>query len=162
MKKITKFEPSAPVIRPRKRVAAYARISMVTELMSHSLSAQISYYNEKIQKNPDWLFVGVYSDNGISGTGTAKREGFRRLIADCDAGNVDLILTKSISRFARNTVDLLQTVRHLKEIGVEVLFEREGISTFTTDGELLLTLLASFAQAESEWLIRSVSIDILA
>ena len=150
MKKITKLEPSAPVIRPRKRVAAYARISMVTELMSHSLSAQISYYNEKIQKNPDWLFVGVYSDIGISGTGTAKREGFRRLIADCDAGNVDLILTKSISRFARNTVDLLQTVRHLKEIGVEVLFEREGISTFTTDGELLLTLLASFAQAESE------------
>ena len=150
MKKITKLEPSTPVIKPRKRVAAYARISMVTELMSHSLSAQISYYNEKIQKNPDWLFVGVYSDNGISGTGTAKREGFRRLIADCDAGNVDLILTKSISRFARNTVDLLQTVRHLKEIGVEVFFEREGISTFTTDGELLLTLLASFAQAESE------------
>ena len=150
MKRITKLETSVPVIKPRKRVAAYARISMETELMSHSLSSQISYYNEKIQKNPDWFFVGVYSDNGISGRGTANREGFKQLISDCDAGNVDLILTKSISRFARNTVDLLQTVRHLKEIGVEVFFEREAISTFTTDGELLLTLLASFAQAESE------------
>ena len=95
---------------------------METEHMSHSLSAQVSYYNEKIQKNPDWLFAGVYSDNGISGTGTAKREGFKRLIADCDAGKIDLVLTKSISRFARNTVDLLKTVRHLKEIGVEVIF----------------------------------------
>ena len=150
MKIITKLEPSAPELKPRKRVAAYARISMETEHMSHSLSAQVSYYNEKIQNNQDWLFAGVYSDNGISGTGTAKREGFKRLIADCDAGKIDLVLTKSISRFARNTVDLLKTVRHLKEIGVEVIFEREGISTFTTDGELLLTLLASFAQAESE------------
>ena len=153
MKKITKLEPSAPVIKPRKRVAAYARISMETERMSHSLSAQVSYYNEKIQKNPDWVFAGVYSDNGISGTGTAKRDGFNRMIADCDAGKIDLVLTKSISRFARNTVDLLETVRHLKEIGVEVWFERENIRSMDGDGELMLSILASFAQEES----RSIS-----
>ena len=85
MKKVTKLEPSAPVINSRKRVAAYARISKETERMNHSLSAQISYYNEKIQKNSDWLFAGVYVDNGISGTGTEKRDEFKRLIADCDA-----------------------------------------------------------------------------
>ena len=131
MKKVTKLEPTAPVYVPKKRVAAYARISMETERMSHSLSAQISYYNDKIQKNPDWLFAGVYVDDGISGTGTAKREDFNRMIADADAGKIDIILTKSISRFARNTVDLLQTVRHLREIGVEVWFERENIHSLT-------------------------------
>ena len=153
MKNVTKLEPSAPAIRPRKRVAAYARISKESERMNHSLSAQVSYYNEKIQKNSDWLFAGVYVDNGISGTGTEKRDEFKRLIADCDAGNVDLILTKSISRFARNTVDLLETVRHLKEIGVEVWFERENIHSMDGDGELMLSILASFAQEES----RSIS-----
>ena len=153
MRKITKLEPSAPVVKPKTRVAAYARISMESERMSHSLSAQISYYNEKIQKNPDWLFAGVYADNGISGTGTAKRDEFNRLIADCDAGKIDLVLTKSISRFARNTVDLLETVRHLKEIGVEVWFERENIHSMDGDGELMLSILASFAQEES----RSIS-----
>lgn len=149
MRKITKIEPAAPVLTSKKRVAAYARISMETERMSHSLSAQVSYYNEKIQKNPDWVFAGVYSDNGISGTGTAKRDGFKRMIADCDAGKIDLVLTKSISRFARNTVDLLETVRHLKEIGVEVWFERENIRSMDGDGELMLSILASFAQEES-------------
>ena len=153
MRKVTKLEPSTSAVRPRKRVAAYARISMETERMSHSLSAQISYYNEKIQKNPDWLFAGVYADNGISGTGIEKRDDFNRLIADCDAGRIDLVLTKSISRFARNTVDLLETVRHLKEIGVEVWFERENIRSMDGDGELMLSILASFAQEES----RSIS-----
>jgi len=86
---------------------------METERLQHSLSAQISYYNDKIQKNPDWLFAGVYVDDGISGTGTAKREDFNRMIADADSGKIDIILTKSISRFARNTVDLLETVRHI-------------------------------------------------
>ena len=149
MRKITKIEPAAPIITPKKRVAAYARISMETERMNHSLSAQVSYYNEKIQKNPDWLFAGVYADNGISGTGTAKRDEFNRLIADCDAGKIDLVLTKSISRFARNTVDLLETVRHLKENGVDVWFERENIHSMDGDGELMLSILASFAQEES-------------
>lgn len=153
MKKIQKIEPQSPVIAQKKRVAAYARISMETEKMAHSLSAQISYYNDKIQKNPNWLFAGVYADDGISGTGTAKREEFKRLIKDCDAGKIDIVLTKSISRFARNTVDLLKTVRHLKEIGVEVWFERENIRSMDGDGELMLSILASFAQEES----RSIS-----
>ena len=153
MKKIMKMEPQEPALKPRKRVAAYARVSMETERLQHSLSAQISDYNEKIQKNPDWLFAGVYADDGISGTGTAKRDEFNRLIADCDAGKVDIVLTKSISRFARNTVDLLETVRHLKEIGVEVWFERENIHSLDGDGEVMLSILASFAQEES----RSIS-----
>ena len=153
MRKITKLEPTAPILTPKKRVAAYARVSMETERLQHSLSAQISYYNDKIQKNPDWLFAGVYADNGISGTGTEKRDDFNRLLADCDAGKIDIVLTKSISRFARNTVDLLETVRHLKEIGVEVWFERENIHSLDGDGELMLSILASFAQEES----RSIS-----
>ena len=153
MRNVKKLEPEAPVLKTKKRVSAYARISMESERMNHSLSAQISYYNEKIQKNPDWLFAGVYADDGISGTGTAKRDEFNRLIADCDAGKIDIVLTKSISRFARNTVDLLETVRHLKEIGVDVWFERENIHSMDGDGELMLTILASFAQEES----RSIS-----
>lgn len=153
MKKIQKIEPQVPVLKQKKRVAAYARISMETEKMEHSLSAQISYYNDKIQKNPIWLFAGVYADDGISGTKTDKRGEFKRLIKDCDAGKIDIVLTKSISRFARNTVDLLKTVRHLKEIGVEVWFERENIHSLDSDGELMLTILASFAQEES----RSIS-----
>lgn len=153
MWKITKLEPAAPILTPKKRVAAYARVSMESERLQHSLSAQISYYNDKIQKNPDWLFAGVYADNGISGTGTEKRDDFNRLLTDCDAGRIDIVLTKSISRFARNTVDLLETVRHLKEIGVEVWFERENIHSMSGDGELMLSILASFAQEES----RSIS-----
>ncbi|MBR2255765.1 MAG: recombinase family protein [Blautia sp.] len=149
MRKITRLEPAAPVLKPKKRVAAYARVSLETERLQHSLSAQISYYNEKIQKNPDWLFAGVYADNGISGTGTARRDEFNRLLADCEAGKIDIVLAKSISRFARNTVDLLETVRHLKEIGVEVWFERENIHSMSGDGELMLSILASFAQEES-------------
>ena len=153
MRKITKIEPTAPVVKQKKRVAALYVYLLDTERLQHSLSAQVSYYNDKIQKNPEWLFAGVYADNGISGTGTAKREEFNRLLADCEAGKIDLVLTKSISRFARNTVDLLETVRHLKEIGVEVWFERENIRSFDGDGELLLSILASFAQEES----RSIS-----
>lgn len=100
-----------------------------------------------------WDFAGIYADSFISGTDTSRRSEFRRLISDCENGRVDLILCKSISRFARNTVDLLETVRHLKELGVEVLFEKENITSLSEDGELLLTILASFAQEES----RSVS-----
>ena len=143
---------TAPGIRPepRKKVAAYARVSMETEMLLHSLSAQVSHFKQLIQANPEWEFAGVYADESVTGTSTARREQFNQLIADCDAGKVDIILAKSVSRFARDTVDCLRVIRHLKGIGVEVRFEREGISTFSTDGELLLTLLASFAQAESE------------
>lgn len=142
MAKVTKVERKLPTIKKKKRVAAYARISMETERMNHSLSAQISYYSSLIQKNPDWEYVGVFADDGISGTGVAKRDEFRRMIAVADNGDIDIILTKSIQRFARNTVDLLETVRHLKDIGVEVRFEKESISSMSGDGDVpLLTLI---------------------
>ncbi|MDY5026861.1 MAG: recombinase family protein [Oliverpabstia sp.] len=153
MAKIIKVEQKMPTIKAKKRVAAYARISMESERMHHSLSAQISYYNALIQKKPEWEFAGVYADDGISGTGIAKRTEFQRMLADCEAGKINIILTKSIQRFARNTVDLLETVRHLKDIGVEVRFEKENINSMSGDGELMLSILASFAQEES----RSIS-----
>ncbi len=153
MAKITKIRQAVPVMKEKKKVAAYARVSMETERLHHSLSAQISYYSSLIQKNPDWEYAGVYADDGISGTGIVKRTEFQRMILDAENGGIDIILTKSIQRFARNTVDLLETVRHLKDIGVEVRFEKERISSMSGDGELMLTILASFAQEES----RSIS-----
>jgi site-specific DNA recombinase len=153
MKKITEIKKMKPVLPERKKVAAYCRVSMETERLHHSLSAQVSRYSELIQSNPQWEFAGIYADEGISGTKAEKRPEFMRLIADCDAGKIDIVLTKSISRFARNTVDLLKTVRHMKDIGVEVRFEKENIRSLSDDGELMLTLLASFAQEES----RSIS-----
>ena len=153
MRKITKIEPTEPILPKRKRVAAYARVSMETERLMHSLSAQISYYSELIQKNPEWEYAGVYADNFISGTETSKRQEFQRMLTDCEAGLIDIILCKSISRFARNTVDLLETIRHLKVLGIEVHFEKENINSMSGDGELMLTILASFAQEES----RSIS-----
>ena len=153
MKKISKIEPKLPVVQARKKVAAYARVSRDTERLMNSVSAQISYYSAFIQNNPEWEYAGVYADCGISGTDTAKRGEFRRMLADCEAGKIDIILTKSISRFARNTVDLLETVRHLKSLGIEVRFEKEHINSLSEDGELMLSLLASFAQEES----RSIS-----
>lgn len=148
MAKITKIKASVPEIKPRKKVAAYARVSRDGERLLHSLSAQVSYYSALIQKNPDWEYAGVYSDEAITGTRIDVRDGFQKMLADCEAGKIDIILTKSVSRFARNTVDLLNTVRHLKDIGVEVRFEEQNISTFSGDGELMLTILASFAQEE--------------
>lgn len=149
MPKITKLEPDIPLIKPRLKVAAYARVSMETDRLMHSLSAQISYYSDMIQKNLEWEYAGVYADRFISGTSIEKRAEFQRMIADCEDGKINIILCKSISRFARNTVDLLNTVRHLKELGIEVRFEKEGIHTLSSDGEVLLTLLASFAEQES-------------
>lgn len=156
MAKITKVEQKMPTIKAKKKVAAYARISMESERMHHSLSAQISYYNALIQKKPEWEFAGVYADDGISGTGIAKRTEFQRMLADCEAGKINIILTKSIQRFARNTVDLLETVRHLKDIGVEVRFEKENINSMSGDGELMLSILASFAQEESHSISENV------
>lgn len=153
MRKISKIEPKLPVIQARKKVAAYARVSRDTERLMHSVSAQVSYYSALIQKNLEWEYAGVYADMGISGTDTSKRGEFLRMLADCEEGKIDIILTKSISRFARNTVDLLETVRHLKDLGIEVRFEKEHIHSLSEDGELMLTLLASFAQEES----RSIS-----
>ena len=153
MVKVTRVERTVPTVKKKKKVAAYARISMESERMNHSLSAQISYYSSLIQKNPDWEYAGVFADDGISSTGIAKRDEFKRMIAAAENGEIDVILTKSIQRFARNTVDLLETVRHLKDIGVEVRFEKEHINSMSGDGELMMTILASFAQEES----RSIS-----
>ena len=144
--KIRRVQPS-PILQKKLRVAAYARVSVDT--LHHSLAAQVSYYSNLIQKNPAWEYAGVYADEGITGTSTTHRTEFKRLIADCNAGKIDLVLVKSISRFARDTVDCLHTVRRLKEKGIAVRFERENIDSTSEDGELLLTLLASFAQEES-------------
>ena len=153
MRKINIIEPKVPQMPSRKKVAAYARVSMESERLQHSLSAQVSYYSSLIQQNPAWEYAGVYADDGITGTKTNDRTEFNRMIADCEAGKIDIILTKSISRFARNTVDLLIAVRHLKELGISVQFEKEHIDSLSEDGELMLTLLASFAQEE----VRSLS-----
>lgn len=135
------------------KVAAYARVSVETDRLSHSLAAQREYYSRVIGSRPDWEFAGIYADNFISGTEAAHRPEFCRLMSDCESGRVDLVLCKSISRFARNTVDLLESIRRLKELGIEVRFEKENISSMSEEGELLLTILAGFAQEES----RSVS-----
>lgn len=156
MKTIKLIEPTIRPIQRKKRVAAYARVSMECERLMNSLSAQVSYYSELIQRNPEWEYAGVYADRFITGTSTKNRIEFKRLINDCREGKIDIILCKSISRFARNTVDLLKTVRDLKNIGIEVRFEKEHINSLSEDGELMLTLLASFAQEES----RSISENI--
>jgi DNA invertase Pin-like site-specific DNA recombinase len=116
--------------------------------MLHSLSAQVSYYSALIQKNPAWAYVGVYADEAVTGTKDSRAE-FSRMLGDCRAGLIDMVITKSISRFARNTVTLLETVRELKALGIGVRFEEQGIDTLTADGELMLTILASYAQEES-------------
>lgn len=152
MKRIRKIEATLPTTPRRKRVAAYARISEEKGRTMHSLAAQVSYYSELIQSRSEWEYAGVYADSGISGTTDTRKE-FQRLLADCDDGKIDIILTKSISRFARNTVDLLNTVRYLRERGIEVRFEKERIHSLSEDGELMLTLLVSFSQEES----RSIS-----
>ena len=150
-----------PKLTKPKRVAAYARVSADNDAMLHSLSAQISYYQRLIQNHKGWTFAGVYADNAITGTKTS-RENFQKLLTQCREGNIDLIITKSVSRFSRNTVALLEIVRELKNLGIGVFFEEQNINTLSAEGELLLTLLASYAQEESlsasenqKWRIRN-------
>lgn len=142
--------------RKKRRVAGYGRVSSGSDEQFTSFSAQVEYYTNLIKANPEWEFVEVYTDEGISGLNTRKREGFNRMIADAMAGRIDLIITKSVSRFARNTVDSLKTIRELKRVGTEVYFEKENIYTFDGKGELLLTIMSSLAQEES----RSISENI--
>ena len=137
-----------PKLERKKRVAAYARVSSGKDAMLHSLSAQVSYYSDLIQNHGDWLYTGVYSDEAKTGT-KDSRAGFQKLVADCRAGKIDMVITKSISRFARNTVTLLQTVREFKALGVYIYFEEQNIHTISGDGELMMTILASYAQEES-------------
>ena len=144
---ITKNEP-IPAIAKRERVAAYARVSCGKDAMLHSLSAQVNYYSQYIQQNPAWEYAGVYVDEALTGTKDSRPE-FQRMLADCKAGKIDRILTKSLSRFARNTVTVLESVRMLKSLGIDVYFEEGNIHSLGADSELILTLLASFAQEES-------------
>jgi len=147
-RKVSKIKGSSPKAITKKRVAAYARVSSGKDAMLHSLSNQISYYSRLIQSNPKWDYVGVYADEAVTGTKDSRIE-FQKLLKDCRAKKIDLVITKSISRFARNTLTLLETVRELKELKVEVYFEKENIYSLSGDGELMLTILASFFQAES-------------
>ena len=141
----------------KRRVAAYARVSTDSEEQLTSYEAQVDYYTDYIGRHPEWEFVRVYTDEGISGLGTKKREGFNQMISDALAGAIDLIVTKSVSRFARNTVDSLVTVRKLKEHNVEVFFEKENIMTFDGKGELLITIMSSIAQEESRSISENVT-----
>lgn len=139
---------------PKKlRVAAYARVSTEQDEQQNSYEAQIDFYIRHIKTNPDWQFVGVFADRGITGTNTKNRDEFNKMIDLAMNGGIDLILTKSISRFARNTVDTLQTVRELKAAGIEVWFEKENLHTFDPKCEMMLTIMSSLAQEES----RSIS-----
>ena len=136
-----------------QRVAAYARVSTLSEEQADSFETQQDYYKTLIGSNPKWQFVKVYSDQGVSGTDTGKRKGFTRMLADAKNGEIDIILVKSISRFARNSVDAQRYVRDLKNCGVEVRFDREGLSTFDPSSEMIFHMLALMAQEES----RSIS-----
>lgn len=147
-RKVTRVAFNVPEIPKKKNVAAYCRVSSGKDAMLHSLAAQVSYYSELIQSHGEWEYAGVYADEAKTGT-KDTRENFVRLLSDCRAGKIDLILTKSISRFARNTVTLLETVRELKLMGVDVYFEEQNIHSMSTDGEFMLTILASYAQEES-------------
>ena len=147
-----------PLDKPiKRRVAGYARVSTDSEEQQTSYEAQVSYYTDYIKKRADWEFVSVYTDEGISATNTKHRDGFNAMIADALAGRIDLIVTKSVSRFARNTVDSLTTVRKLKEKGVEVYFEKENIYTLDSKGELMITIMSSLAQEESRSISENVT-----
>lgn len=141
----------------KRRVAAYARVSTDSEEQQTSYEAQVDYYTHYIQSKAEWEFVGIYTDEGISATNTKHRDGFNAMIQDALAGKIDLIITKSVSRFARNTVDSLTTVRKLKEKGVEVYFEKENIYTLDSKGELLITIMSSLAQEESRSISENVT-----
>ena len=149
---------AAPINSTKKRrVAGYARVSTDHEEQTTSYEAQVDYYTNYIKSRDDWEFAAIYTDEGISATNTKKREGFKAMIADALAGKIDLIITKSVSRFARNTVDSLTTIRQLKEHNVECYFEKENIWTFDSKGELLITIMSSLAQEESRSISENVT-----
>lgn len=148
-----RFDSKPIITSAKKKVAAYARVSTDTEEQATSYEAQVDYYTKYIKDRADWDFAGMYTDEGITATNTKNRDGFKKMVEDALAGKIDLIITKSVSRFARNTVDSLTTVRELKEKGVEIYFEKENIWTLDSKGELLITIMSSLAQEES----RSIS-----
>ncbi len=153
-KKITKINPVqqqiAVQLQPKKRVCAYCRVSTDSREQQNSFSTQISYYTDLIGKKEEWQYAGVYADEARSGTKLQRRDEFLRMLQDCEAGKIDLILTKSITRFARNTVDSIAAIRRLKALGIAVFFEKENINTLSERSEQMLTILSSLAQGESE------------
>ena len=161
---ITRIEPTrrthglTPIRIPElRKVAGYARVSTESEEQENSYEAQVRYFTNFIQNHEGWTFAGMYTDAGISGTGTAHRSGFTQMVQDALAGKFSLIVTKSISRWARNTVDSLTTIRKLKEHGCEVFFEKENIWTMDSKGELLITIMSSLAQEESRSISENVT-----
>ncbi|HEL2325320.1 TPA: recombinase family protein [Streptococcus suis] len=165
MKKVITIQATPRIIRSssddfslkKRRVAGYARVSTDHEDQATSYESQMRYYSEYINGRDDWEFVKMYSDEGISGTNTKLRTGFKAMVEDALNGKIDLIITKSVSRFARNTVDSLTTVRQLKEVGVEIYFEKENIWTLDSKGELLITIMSSLAQEESRSISENVT-----
>lgn len=153
-KKVTRIAPNSTQCKaeekPHLNVCAYARVSTGSKAQAESYAAQVEYYTKLIENNPVWNFAGIYADGGITGTKIGKRDEFREMIFQCEEGNINLILTKSITRFCRNTVDCIKTIRKLKAIGVGIYFEKEDINTLTEKSELLITVLSSIAQGESE------------
>lgn len=146
--------------KPKLRVAAYCRVSTDRDEQESSYEAQVEHYTEFIDRNPEWQLAGIYADDGISGTNTKKREEFNRMIEDCMASKIDMVITKSISRFARNTLDCLKYIRKLKEKNISVYFEKENINTMAAKGEVLLTIMASLAQQESQSLSQNVKLGL--
>lgn len=161
-KRIVTLIPAKPLaerqaMKRQLRVAAYCRVSTEEEEQQSSYEAQCTYYTDKIMTNPEWTMAGIFADEGITGTSTKKRDDFNRMIRRCKAKKIDLILTKSISRFARNTLDTINYTRMLRAMGIGVIFEKENINTLDMDSEMLITMLGAFAQAESESISRNVA-----
>ena len=146
--------------KPKLRVAAYCRVSTDSDEQATSYDAQIEHYTAYINGHPDWELAGIYADDGISGTNTKKREKFNRMIDECMAGNIDMVITKSISRFARNTLDCLKYIRQLKDKNIPVFFEKENINSMDSKGEVILTIMASLAQQESQSLSQNVKLGL--
>ena len=146
--------------KPKLRVAAYCRVSTDSDEQATSYEAQIEHYTSYINGNPDWELAGIFADDGISGTNTKKRDEFNRMIEECMAGNIDMVITKSISRFARNTLDCLKFIRQLKDKNIPVFFEKENINSMDSKGEVMLTIMASLAQQESQSLSQNVKMGL--
>ena len=157
---LRKRDEGKPLVITRQRVAAYVRVSTDGDEQLESFQSQKQYYQDKISENRDWVMVGIYADEAITGTKVDKREQFQRMIQDCMDGKIDVIMTKSVSRFSRNTVDILQYVRLLKERGIAVIFEKENINTLTEQGEMMLTLMGTLAQNEVESTSKNVKLGI--
>lgn len=146
--------------KPKLRVAAYCRVSTDSDEQAGSYEVQVQHYTEYLSRNKDWELAGIYTADGISGTNTKKREGFNGMIEDCMVGKIDMVITKSISQFARNTIDCLKYVRQLKEKNIAILFEKENINTLEASGELFLTIMASLSQQESPSLSQNIKLGL--